>query len=639
VKKRTKFFLLRACIIAIFAILAGRLWYVQVVMGSYYQKQGDNSKIRTLPVLADRGIIYDRNGTPLVFNQPTWSIAIVPHGVPAIRSAQIYSYLSQVLGGNPKPAQIASIVSQHAWQPYVAAVVKEKVSPETAMVIKQLHAYLPGVQAVLVSRRSYATSGQFSMSHIVGYTGAINAAELQAYRQQYAFERFGPNDDVGQMALEGSLDRYLHGVNGQQRVEVDAGERPVRVLTPGKTVAGDAVYLTIDSKLQQQVANDVASAIYSRPDFNWTQAIVVLEDVHSGAILSMVSLPSYDNNAFSQRKSKAVTAILTDPRQPLVDLATQGAYPPGSTYKVVTAAAALETGVADVNRLIDDTGQIKLGQTIYHGWNPSGLGPVNVVDAIAKSSDIYFYTVAGSSPQDPVKKYIGGDRLAAMARKFGIGSPTGIELPEAIGRAPTTAWHRSYYHAPWYIGDTYNSAIGQGDDLATPLQMANIAATIANGGIEYRPHVVEKIVGRVNPGHGVTNRPRIVRTSASTIIRRDFVSASNLALIQLGMRRSVTIPELQNGTSFNVADPRLDAAGKTGTSQVYGHAADAWWIGYAPYDAPKVAIAVLVPYADSEGAFAAAPIAQKVLQDYFHLKPLKANWLDDVTKQLPSATQ
>jgi len=656
VRKQTKFRLLRVSIILAFAILAMRVWYVQVVMGSYYKQQGDTSKIRLEPVQALRGIIYDRYGHQLVWNFPSWNVVIVPHGIPDSQANRIYAELSNLLGHNPTAAQIARTVYDNRWRAYAPVLIKGEVSPDTAMVIKQLHSQLPGVQANPSSIRHYIQDPQLSESHVIGYARDISPDQYTADRHSYPAEHVGALDQAGQAGIELSMDPYLHGVNSTAEVEVDAGERPVRVLRNALTVPGDSVYLTLDQNLQSQVAGDLSAALNK---LGVSRGVAIVENVNTGEILAMVSLPSFDNNWFSGRGNSArINAVLKDPAQPLFDLATAGQYPPGSTYKIITATAALQTHTVDVNTTIMDTGSIRLCSVydpssckVYYGWQASGLGPMNVVSALAHSSDIYMYTVAGGDPNTypcPPNPCIGATRLASYAREFGLGTPTGIELPnERPGFVPTPAWFDNLKPIPnlknpgdsWHIGDTYNMAIGQGFNLATPLQMVNVAATIANRGTLYRPRIVERIEGRVVPRRGVLARSQILQPFVPQIVRRNFIDPYNLSLIQEGLHDSVSLPTWQ-GTSYLVQDPRIDAAGKTGTAEILPHPPHAWWIGYAPFNHPKIAVAVMVPYAGGEGAYAAAPIAHKIFEDYFHLKPIlpdkpgDSNWLDDVSATL-----
>lgn len=650
-KKKTKFLILRASIIVAFTLLAGRLWYLQVVMAGYYKAQADTSKIREEPVQALRGIIYDRNGVPLVLNAPSWNVEIVPHGISKSRAAAEYTLLSRLLGNKPTAPEIARQVEANRWRAYVPFVLESDIPPDTALLIKQLHGQLPGVRSEPATVRRYAEDPQFSLAHLLGYTGKIGKSQYEEYLREYPRARATQADLAGQSGLEYELDAYLHGIDSTDQVEVDSGERPVRLLRRGHPVPGDSVYLTIDWKLQQQVARDLAAGLHQ---LNLRQGIAIVEDVRNGQILSMVSLPSFDPNLFSTGtgiKQKEYTALMNDPAHPLNDQAAGGLFPPGSTYKIITATAALQTHVADASRTINDGGFIRICSMydgsdcrIFNGWKPGGLGPVNVVTAIAKSSDIYFYTVAGGDPNvDPNMPRIGADRLAAWARKFGFGSPIGLNIPnEEAGLIPSRTWYehqklggpyRAADHPLWSIGDTYNMAIGQGLNWVTPLQIVNMAATIANGGTVYRPNVLDSIKGRFIPRLGSLKRERVLQPFAPTILRRDFIDPDNLALIQEGMHESVQLPVSEDGTSYNVADPRFDPAGKTGTAEAPG-GPDAWWVGYAPFHNPKVAVVVLIPHAFSEGATASAPIAHKIFEDYFHLPPLKKNWLSDVIRFL-----
>lgn len=649
-RKKTKFLLLRTVIIFVFAVLAGRLWYVQVVMGSYYKAQADTSKIRLEPVEALRGIIYDNKGRQLVWNAPSWNAEIVPHGIPSRQGDRIYTLLSKLLGGHPSPGRIAAIVRQNEWNPYAPAVIKQHIASSQAMLIMQLHTRLPGVRADPATVRDYNLDPAQSLSHVLGYTGIIGQQQYKDMRRLYPQEHITSLDQVGQQGIESTMEQYLHGSNGTARVEVDAGERPVRTLSTGTSVTGDSVYLTINSALQGHVASDLQAAL---AHVQLRRGAVVVEDVRTGKILAMVSLPSFNNNWFSTPISvKRYDSLLHDPAQPLTDGAYQGVYAPGSIFKIITATAALQTGVVNGSTTIEDTGEIKLCSVydasscaIYKGWTwPRGLGPENVVRALAQSSDIYFYTVAGGNPNvRPSPPYVGANRLHHWALQYGLGKPLGIELPgESAGFIPSATWFDNLKPTPgiknpgdeWHIGNTYNMGIGQGQNLVTPLQMANVVATVANGGTLYRPQIVDHIAGRMAPRKGIAKKPHTIVPFVPQIIRRGFIDPGNLALIQEGMHWSVTLPGW-TGTSYYVKDQRIDAAGKTGTAEAPG-GANAWWVGYAPFNNPRVAVAVVVPSASSEGAYLAAPIAHKVFEDYFHLKPTKPNWLIDVSRQLTS---
>jgi penicillin-binding protein 2 len=645
VRKRTKFFLLRVSVMLAFTILAGKLWYVQVVMGSYYKQQGNTSKIRVEPVQALRGIIYDRQGRQLVYNAPSWNAMVVPNAIPPAQADEIYHHLAQLLGNKPSASDIAKIVSENTWQGYHPIIVKPNIAVNTALVIRMLHQELPGISAIPSSVRNYPIDPQFTLSHILGYTSVITQSQYNTDARLYPNEHVTPSDQIGVDGVEASMDPYLHGVNGSQSVEVDSGERPVRTLRQVPAVPGDSVYLTIDAHLQRQVAGDLGAAL-SR--YHLHRGVAVVENVRTGEILAMASLPSYNGNWFSGGISAKHWKQVSSPPYPLDNFAIAGQFPPGSIYKMITAAAALQTGAANAGTVYNDTGVINLYGHIFHGWKPGGLGPENMVTAIAQSSDIYFYTVAGGNPNQGNVPHTGPWNIAKFARLFGLGSPTGIQLPgESAGLVPTPGWFkRAYPGYTWHIGDTYNMAIGQGQNLVTPLQMANVTAAVANGGTLYRPSIVERIVGRVEPRQHVLAHSQVLQPFVPSIIRRNFVDPANISLIQQGMHLGVDSNKPWYGTSWLVHDPRIDAAGKTGTAEDPHGTPDAWWTGYAPYNNPQIAVTVLVPNAGAEGSYFAAPIAHKILEDYFHVKPTlpdmpnDTHWLDDVQQiELPLSGQ
>lgn len=654
-RKKTKFLALRISIVAAFSLLSVRLWYVQVVQNSYYTAQADTSKIRLIPAQALRGIIYDRNGQQLVYNAPDWVVEIVPNGVPQSRAQGIYARLAALFHNHPTAKQIHDTVVANLWRPYTPVPIKQHVPQRLAMIVKQMHSVLPGVQANPATVRRYVLDPTLSLAHVLGYASEISQQEYLTHSKAYPAENVGTLDLAGRTGIENSLDAYLHGINDTEEVEVDAGERPIRVVRRGNPVPGDSVYLTIDASLQKQVATDLAAGL---KQLNLRQGVAIVEDVHSGAIRALVSLPSYNDNWFSGGISfKRFDALNNDPGHPLIDEAIGGSFPPGSTYKIITAAAALGTGVVNANTTVDDTGYIKLCSVydptacqIFNGWKPGGLGVMNVTSAIAESSDIYFYTVAGGNPNVGNVPHVGANRLADYARLLGLGDTTGIELPnEAPGFVPSEYWYDHQlpvgdFRKPdpsfsWHIGDTYNMAIGQGYNLATPLQIVNVAATVANGGTLYRPRIVEKIVGRVVPRKGALKRVQVLQPFVPTPLRTHVIPATNLTLIQQGLHESVTLPGW-TGTSYYVKDPRIDAAGKTGTAETgAGRPPDAWWVGYAPFKNPQVAVVVMVPNAGAEGAYVSAPIAHKIFEDYFHLKPTleppaTSSWVQEVQQIL-----
>ena len=304
---------------------------------------------------------------------------------------------------------------------------------------------------------------------------------------------------------------------------------------------------------------------------------------------------------------------------PLYDSATQGTYPPGSIYKVITATAGLATGVITPSTIVDDTGSLQKypGTRVYNGWQPApGLGDMNVVSAIAESSDIYFYEVAGGGPAGGAGipgNGLGPYRLGRWARRYALGQNTGIELQDSTGLVPSPRELSLTEHRPWTYGDSYNMGIGQGGNLVTVIQMARVASAIANGGNLVRPTLLQGITGP--NGHRILHGFNY--GAVPDVVRPHFVPRWITGLIGQGMRDGLMHNSFGLGTSAGQVDPRTEAAGKTGTAQD-PNGVDAWWIGFAPYNHPKIAVAVCFPHSNTEGAWGAAPVASKIILDYEH---------------------
>ncbi len=630
--RRTRgYVLLRGLVALCFAILIGRLWYMQVVQVNAYRAQAVATKLQYRVVLAPRGIIYDRRGHPLVRNLPSLDVTATPDQWPVRTGAQESGLLSRLLHGAPVPWRIRRIVAGAQFHdPTRPVAIKTNVSLRTFYLVKSHANELPGVDAsVNYTRRHYLVRAPWSMGHILGYVGAIGPQQYRLYSHgPWAYQRYTPLDLTGQAGIEAEYEHTLHGINGLQSSEIDAfGNQVSPWKWVRKPVPGDGVKLTISTRLQTEVTSTLRADMQK---LAVPQAAAVVMNPNNGQILAMSSLPSFNPNAFTmppgRRRARAITRIVRNPWHPLFDLTYQSAMPPGSIYKVITATAGLQDGVIGPNTYVDDTGTLErcAGCRVFHGWNPHGLGPVNVVSAIEQSSDIFFYQVAGGGPAIPGNG-LGPWRLGREARRYGLGRPTGIQLPnEAAGLVPSVRELRRTKHAPWTYGDSYNMGIGQGDNLVTPLQMARVASVIANGGNLVRPQIVAGITSanRSRPlaGHNYALVPDFVR--------RHFVAPWIINLIRRGMALGVSST---SGTSYWNVDHKIPMAGKTGTAQT-GTSVDAWWIGFAPVNHPKIAVAVVVPNAEAEGAFAAAPVGSKIVDDYFHRKD--PNWLNMVEKKL-----
>jgi penicillin-binding protein 2 len=449
----------------------------------------------------------------------------------------------------------------------------------------------------------------------LGYLGAISSAALTEYEKR----GYQQNDLVGVTGLEAAYEDQLRGRSGTDLAIVDANGNIISSRQQEAPIPGNNVILSLDVELQKQVE---AALVKGMAKKNVKQGVAIVMNPNNGEILSLVSLPAYDNNLFARGiKVTDFNALNQDKDRPLINHAISGMYPPGSVYKLFSAAGGLQEGVIDQNTQLFDPGIIylpnkffpddpRLAQPFYNWYRP-GFGFQNIYDAIANSNDIFFYKLAGGFTdfQTP----LGQAMLAEYARLFGYGEPSGIDLPgEAPGLVPDPKWKQQTLNEQWTTGDTYNMAIGQGFVLSTPLQVLNMTATIANGGTLYRPHL----------GHAIVNATgTVTNTIEPQVIRKLPIDAKNIAIIQQGMREAVT-----RGTAWKVNFPDLAVAGKTGTAEYFGPKVrgnlptHAWFTAYAPYDKPEVAVVVFV-YGGGEGSEVAAPIAGEILRAYFNLPP------------------
>lgn len=632
-RRHSSYTLLRAGVVIAFAILTGRLWYMQVVdVNAYRASAAATTLSLPRPVLAPRGIIYDRNGVPLVRNLPSLDVTVTPDEWPARTQTAESALLSSLLHGRPSARRIRQLVLAAQTHPTQPIPVKTNLGLHTYYLVQSHTNQLPGVEATVnLTRREYLDPPPYSLAHILGYTLPINPSEYKIDGDPngpYRNQRYTFLDSVGQDGIESAFEHELHGSNGVERTRTDVfGNQvgPWKAVQP--TVPGDGVRLTIDSRLQQQATLDLQAAMQK---LAVPQGAAVVMNPSNGKVLALVSLPSYNDNVFTgpsgPKRTHRLKAIYNNPSKPLFNIATQGQMPPGSIYKIITATAGLEDGVISPTTEADDTGVLQRCPSclVFHGWNPAGLGWVNVVGAIEQSSDIFFYQVAGGGPNIPGNG-LGPYRLGHWARLYNLGKPTGIELPnESAGLVPSPSELMRTQHRPWSYGDSYNMGIGQGDDLVTPLQMATAVSVIANGGSLVRPRVVDA----VTTPNGKTALPGRDYGLVPDIIRRHFVAPWVVSLIREGMRLGVTST---SGTSHFNVDLRNQSSGKTGTAQT-GTGVDAWWIGFAPFNHPRIAVSVVIPNAGAEGAFSAAPIGSKIIDDYLGIKD--PGWLSQVQKVL-----
>ena len=593
--------------VVLFAILLGQLWKLQIVEGHSFKQLADINRFRVSPVEAPRGIIYDRNHQVLAYNTPSFVVSIVPAALPKDDPSPVYSELGQLLG--MAPGDIQNKVAKNKGDNYTPVSIKSDVDRDTVMKVEEKHLKLPGVIVVPESSRRYPF-GELT-SQILGYMLPITGEQLAAKQANDKAAGYQADDKIGATGVEAAFESQLRGIPGKKLYEVDATERPVADIRVDSPTPGHNLTLTIDVNLQRDVEK-ILQAGMGKSQY----AVAIVMDPRNDQILAMVSTPSYDDNLFAAGISESdLQKLLNDPAKPMIDYAIGGSFPPGSTFKLVTGTAALQEGVATANTVIDAPGYLM----VPNQYNPAlsqrlpdwrAFGKINFIQALADSSDVYFYTLGGGTASFPG---LGNDRLAKYATLMGYGAPTGIDLPgEVSGLIPTNAWKQKAWGEPWLTGDTYNMAIGQGFVLATPLQVANATNAIANGGHLLKPQIVASISD---------SNDHLLQNVEPQEIRKLPVDPQNLELVKQGMEAvmSNTI-QGEDVAAFNI--PALKIAGKTGTAEyngpkdAYGIApTHGWFTAFAPYDNPQVSVTVFL---QSGGSSNAVPIAMDIFKRYFN---------------------
>jgi penicillin-binding protein 2 len=651
--------LLRVVTVLAFAALVGRLWNLQLDRGSELRRQAEANAFVPREIEADRGVIYDHAGRILVQNSPQFSVSVVPAAMPRDETArwQDLDKLGKMLGipsrsgAAARPTPGASEVSPAGfeadpaslervlprdksgaidWSTWAAVPVARNVDRATAFRLMEAGLELPFVSVSQLTVREYPTGS--TMGEILGFTGSIPESRLQDYLDR-GYQIY---DVVGRDGLEATYEQYLRGTKGEKMVEIDSTGRELRALgTPRQPVAGASLKLTMDLDFQQAAQAALARGLAKT---GARSGAVVALDPRDGAVRALVSLPNYDNNLFAAGASREdFAALLDDPDRPLVNRAIAGLYPPGSTFKMITASAALQEGVITTKTRIFDPGSISLtneydpsASTPFYCWLGSGHGWLDVVGAIANSCNVFFYEVAGGYYDESHRQEgLGSERLGRYARAFGLGQPTQIELNgEAEGRVPTKEWLADWSGEAWTTGLTYEMGIGQANTLATPLQMANVTAAVANGGTLYRPHLVES----------VTNANGDIVATPGGVLGHVPVSSDYLAAVREGMRGAVVYGTAN--PAWTQLPTSVAVAGKTGTAIFCDYIGDVaggpcrrdshgnllthgWFVAFAPADNPEVVVAVLIDGSGLdyllEGSLNAAPVASEVLRAYFHL--------------------
>jgi penicillin-binding protein 2 len=573
-------------------VLFLRLFYLQVIKGQEFRRLSLNNSIRLQSIDAPRGFIFDRHGDLLVDNRPSFDLYI------SLKDARPLPETLQRLSPHTGMAVEALTLKVDALRGArsLNPVLIERDIGRDALAMVESHRYdLPGIDVQIRPLRNYIFPN--FAAHLLGYIGEANPKELQ--RRENAELRMG--DQIGKFGVEKSMEDYLRGERGGRQVEVNANGQVVRVLHTVHARSGHNLFLTIDRTLQKR-AEEL---------FVGEAGAVVAVDPTNGEILALASSPSFDQNDFiTGLSTEKWRALIENPDRPLNNKAIQGEYPPASTYKIITALAGLQEGVITPDETLFCPGHYRFGNRTYRCWRRGGHGRVDLIQAIARSCDVYFYQVG---------QRLGIDRLAFYASAAGLGKRTGIALDhESRGLVPTAAWKKKRTGIAWQEGETLSVAIGQGFNLATPLQMAMFAAAVANGGKRYQPLLVKQIA--IPEAASPSERP-------PRMVGHLPVSDTNLALVKQGMWEVV---QGERGTARIARLKQIDISGKTGTAQVVSldhleketvdkdarrYKDHAWFIAYAPSEAPRIAIAVIVEHGE-HGSSAAAPIARELVRTY-----------------------
>ncbi|KKR91736.1 MAG: Penicillin-binding protein 2 [Parcubacteria group bacterium GW2011_GWC2_42_12] len=595
-----KIFKINLALLLFFGFILGRAGWLSIARGGYYHELAEGNRIRVERIEAKRGVIYDRFGRPLVRNSANFLLYFVPADLPKdkIEQKKIIQRVSEYLG-NIKPDEIVDSlvkIKSGSLESYQPLFIADNIDYEKALALYLAADIMPGVILTNKTRREYNLFS-LSLSHILGYTGKINEAELTKFGQEYL-----PIDYIGKTGMENFWENEMKGLNGKKQIEVDALGKEKKIINQAAGQDGHNLVLSIDIELQKKLAEAVISALQK---LRLNKACAIALDPNNGEILAMVSLPSYNNNDFARGLTQAEYASIAEhPDQPLFNRCIAGEYPSGSVIKPVVAAAALEEGIINENTSFNSAGGIKIDQWFFPDWKAGGHGYTNVRSAIANSVNTFFYYIGGGY-QDFTG--LGLDRMVRYEKLFGLDAQTGVDLlGEANGFLPSKEWKETTKGERWYIGDTYHLAIGQGDLLVTPLQVADYTAVFANGGSLYRPHLIKQVLNHQDQLIGeVENKP----------IRSNMVSAKNIEIVRQGLRQTIT-----QGSAQSLQDVVVSVAGKTGTAQWSTvKPPHAWFTGFAPYDKPQIVITILIEQG-GEGSAVAVPIAQEVLDWYFSRK-------------------
>ena len=588
-------------IMLLILVLGFRSAYLQIARGSYYLGKADQNRISKRIIKAPRGIITDRNGEVLVNNMASFDAVIIPAFLPGDTQSRqnVLDNCFNLMHWESLENLTWPRAEELEYNSFKPFLVKENISRDEALAIEVLSKDCPGFITEKTAKREYISGPVFA--HILGYTGRVQAEDLER-NPDYLM-----TDDVGRTGVEEFWENELKGRHGFNSQEVNSAGDILRELEEELPKPGSRLVLGVDKDLQEKLfwkTEEMLNEMEKR------KAVVIMMDPRNGAIRALVSFPSYDNNLFAgQIKQSDYQALLNDPAKPLLNRAISGTYSPGSTIKPLWGVSILEENLVTPETTFDCPGFLQWGEWRFGDWKTHGPN-INLKQAIAQSCDVYFYIVSGGYGD---QTGLGVERMKKYAEIFGFDQITGIDLNgERKGLIPSPEWKLEVKNEKWYIGNTFHISIGQGDLAATPIQLVNYISAIANGGTLYKPHLISQITDEAT-GEVLED----LDNEDKEILRQDLAKRKNIDAVREGMRETVAG---EKGSAKTLNELGHNICGKTGTSQMGGtEETNSWFVGFAPYDNPEIAIMVLVEEG-GESSDSAVPIAKEAFKYYFGIE-------------------
>jgi penicillin-binding protein 2 len=563
-------------------VLCMRLFDLQILKGDEMRKLSEQNRVRVKKILAPRGMVYDRKGKVVADTRPAFNLYLIREDIRDFN--QTVDGLARLLDLDREDI-IARLKEARDYPSSFPVKIESDLNKDQVAKIEANKFYLPGVIIQIEPKRNYPYG--IMLAHVLGYVSEISSEELKAKESR----QYAPGDYVGKFGLEKAYEQYLRGIDGEQRVEVDATGREVRVLDTVEPVAGNSLHLNIDMDLQMAVEKA----------FEGKKGGCIVTDPRNGGVLVLVSRPAFDPNQLSSGATKEYWAkVATDKTHPLQNRVTQGRFPPGSTFKPVLALKALEKGIINENSSFSCHGGFSYGKRVFKCWRKEGHGSIAVHRGLVESCDVFFYNLGLK---------LGIDNIHEMAETIGLTKVTGIDLPgEKAGVVPSTAWKLKTYGEKWYEGETVSVSIGQGAVWLTPMQLQQLSSFIANEGVTFKPRIVDKIV---------SPQGKVLKVFEPALLTNAKLSKQAIAIVKDGMKGVVNEPR---GTAYASRSATVSISGKTGTAQSAslgtGKGDHAWFVAFAPSENPVLSMAILIEFG-GHGASMSAPIAKIVTESYF----------------------